>query len=307
MWNFEVAGISLYYILNWFFIYSFLGWLWESCFVSIKSGEVVNRGFINGPFCTIYGCGALGVYLILKSFDNNVVLLYAGGVIVATVLEYLTGWLMETIFHTRWWDYSKHRFHLHGRICLECSLGWGIFTVLLFKVLHPMVEWIVALYSISIGKILVIVVGIYYIADFSSSIVAACGLSKKFSRIESIIDEIEIFLQTTKLYETKEEIRERLEESKKVLSYKKLKNRLEERKTVLLKRLEEGYQQADVSFAGKKAEIEQRYDELASKYADFRKKQNPVSKRMMNAYPNLNEGFKRYQEKIMHKLKNKNH
>ena len=105
--DFKVAGISLYYIISWFFIYSFLGWVWESCYVSVKSKKPVNRGFINGPFCTIYGFGAVSVYLILKDFDQNLLVLYIGGVVVATVLEYITGWLMETIFHTRWWDYSK--------------------------------------------------------------------------------------------------------------------------------------------------------------------------------------------------------
>ena len=120
--EFKIAGVSLYYIINWFFIYSFLGWIWESCYVSIKSKKPVNRGFINGPLCTIYGFGAVSVYLILKDFDRNLLILYAGGVIVATALEFVTGWLMETIFHTRWWDYSNNKFNVHGYICLGCSL-----------------------------------------------------------------------------------------------------------------------------------------------------------------------------------------
>lgn len=95
----KIAGVSLYYIINWFFIYSFLGWVWESCYVSAKAKKIINRGFINGPLCTIYGFGAISVYLILKDFDENILILYFGGVIVATVLEYITGWLMEAIFH----------------------------------------------------------------------------------------------------------------------------------------------------------------------------------------------------------------
>ena len=97
-----IAGISLYYIISWFFIYSFLGWVWESAYVSVKKGKPVNRGFINGPLCTIYGAGAVSVYLILKPFDGNLLILYAGGVVTATLLELVTGWLMEKIFHTRW-------------------------------------------------------------------------------------------------------------------------------------------------------------------------------------------------------------
>lgn len=118
----KIAGVSLYYIINWFFIYSFLGWVWESCYVSAKAKKIINRGFINGPLCTIYGFGAISVYLILKDFDENILILYFGGVIVATVLEYITGWLMEAIFHTRWWDYSKKPFNLQGYICLGSPL-----------------------------------------------------------------------------------------------------------------------------------------------------------------------------------------
>lgn len=210
--DFKVAGISLYYIINWFFIYSFLGWVWESCYVSVKSKKPVNRGFINGPFCTIYGFGAVSVYLILKDFDQNLLVLYIGGVVVATVLEYITGWLMETIFHTRWWDYSKKKCNLHGYICLGSSLAWGVFTVLLFEVFHPFVEWLTNLYPVSIGKIAVSVVAVLYSADFVTSAVAAFGISKKLAKLEDMMEELTAYLQTTKLYETKEEISDRLEE-----------------------------------------------------------------------------------------------
>ena len=211
--DFKVAGISLYYIINWFFIYSFLGWVWESCYVSVKSKKPVNRGFINGPFCTIYGFGAVSVYLILKDFDQNLLVLYIGGVVVATVLEYITGWLMETIFHTRWWDYSKKKCNLHGYICLGSSLAWGVFTVLLFEVFHPFVEWLTNLYPVSIGKIAVSVVAVLYSADFVTSAVAAFGISKKLAKLEDMMEELTAYLQTTKLYETKEEISDRLKKS----------------------------------------------------------------------------------------------
>ena len=87
MWSLTIRGIDMYHLVSWFFIYSFLGWLWETCYVSAKEGEWVNRDFINGPFCTIYGCGALAVYLVLYPFQENLLILYFGGVIVATALE----------------------------------------------------------------------------------------------------------------------------------------------------------------------------------------------------------------------------
>ena len=76
MWNIQIAGVDIYHIVNWFYIYSFLGWLWESSYVSIKEKKLVNRGFVAGPVCTIYGFGAVIVYLILKPIAGNILLLY---------------------------------------------------------------------------------------------------------------------------------------------------------------------------------------------------------------------------------------
>ena len=147
MWDLAINGVDFYHIANWFYIYSFLGWLWETCYVSVRKGKLINRGFINGPLCTIYGCGALAVYLILLPISDNLLLLFVGGVVVATALEYVTAVLMENIFHTSWWDYSDNKFNFQGRICLGCSLGWGVFTVGLFRVLHPVVQEFTELYG----------------------------------------------------------------------------------------------------------------------------------------------------------------
>lgn len=98
MWETKILGVDLYHVLAWFWLYSFCGWIWESSYVSIRQKKLVNRGFVNGPLLTLYGTGAVMVYLILRPFEANVWALYFGGVIVATVLEYVTGVLMETIF-----------------------------------------------------------------------------------------------------------------------------------------------------------------------------------------------------------------
>ena len=111
MWELSINGVDFYHIANWFYIYSFLGWLWETCYVSVRKGKLINRGFINGPLCTIYGCGALAVYLILLPVSGDLLLLFVGGVVVATALEYVTAALMENIFHTSWWDYSDKKFY----------------------------------------------------------------------------------------------------------------------------------------------------------------------------------------------------
>lgn len=123
-----------------FFLYCFLGWVWESCFVSVKKGEWVNRGFLYGPALPIYGFGALIILGISYPVADSVPLIFVFGMAGATALEYATGALMEKLFHMRYWDYTKNRFNLHGYICLGCSLGWGVFSVLLVKVINPPVE-----------------------------------------------------------------------------------------------------------------------------------------------------------------------
>lgn len=191
MWDFTIRGVDIYHILNWFFIYSFLGWVWETGYVSVKHGKFVNRGFVSGPFCTIYGFGALSVYLILKPVSDNLFLLYVGGVIVATALEYVTAVLMESIFHTSWWDYSDQKYNFQGRICLGVSLGWGVFTVALFRIIHPVVESIVALYPVIVGKIAVTAIGIYWMVDFCFSAAAASKLHARIPVWEKTLEEMQ--------------------------------------------------------------------------------------------------------------------
>ena len=159
--SYKILGVELYHMISWFIVYSFLGWVWESCYVSIKSKKWVNRGFVNGPFVTIYGFGAVIVYVVLRPLSGRVVELYFLGVALATALEYITGVLMETIFHTNWWDYSDKKFNFQGKICLGSSVAWGFFTLLLFYVLQPLVSDFVEKIPRDTGFILIYVWLVY--------------------------------------------------------------------------------------------------------------------------------------------------
>lgn len=128
-----------------FFFYSIIGWISEVIYCYIKDKKFTNRGFLFGPVCPIYGTGALSM-LITLSWCKDIrigkiligpVLVFFIGVVVCDIVEYLTSFLMEKLFHARWWDYSKKKFNLHGRICLEHSCYWGIFSVLLIYLVHP--------------------------------------------------------------------------------------------------------------------------------------------------------------------------
>ena len=123
----------------WLMIYSVIGWVYESTICSIGQRKLINRGFLNGPYCPIYGTGAVLVLLVLGRIQNPVLLFFAGAALTCS-LEYLTSWLMEKLFHARWWDYSKRKFNIGGRVCLIGAVVFGAFSVVLILVLHPWVK-----------------------------------------------------------------------------------------------------------------------------------------------------------------------
>lgn len=123
-----------------FFFYCFCGWVWESCYVSACKHRWVNRGFLHGPFLPIYGSGAIIVLFVTLPVKNNLILVWIFGMLAATLLEYVTGAVMERLFKVRYWDYSTHKIQLNGYICLSSSIAWGFFSVMLIKYLHPPVD-----------------------------------------------------------------------------------------------------------------------------------------------------------------------
>ena len=280
MWNLTVCGIDFYHLMNWLIIYSFFGWVWETCYVSVKSGKFVNRGFINGPLCTIYGFGAVSVYVILRPFSDNLLYLYLGGVVVATALEYVTAVLMESIFHTSWWDYSDNKFNFQGRICLGASLGWGAFTVILYKVLHPLVESIVILYPVYVGEIGICVIGVGYVVDFAFSAAAAFRIHEKLPVIEAAMEQAKGEM-LVKMHEKIASVgfakEATLESVKERLGDVEVLKEMEQKRAAIT---------AEIS-----AELQKRKEAMAAKVGHN-------MQRFVKAYPNLNRGYK------LHSLKN---
>ena len=130
-------------LIAYFIIYSFLGWVLESVFKTVIAKKPINSGFLYGPFCPIYGFGALIMLIFLKRFSNNIILLFIIGFFVLSVWEYIVGLLLEKAFKTKYWDYSKNKFNINGRVCLLNSCYWGILAVIFTKLIHPPVQNIV--------------------------------------------------------------------------------------------------------------------------------------------------------------------
>ena len=120
-----------------FFIYAFIGWLMEVCFTFITDHKLVNRGFLIGPLCPIYGHGCLLILLFLKKFADEPITLFFMAMLICSLLEYFTGYLLEKIFKARWWDYSNRKFNINGRICLETLIPFGILGLLIVLIINP--------------------------------------------------------------------------------------------------------------------------------------------------------------------------
>ena len=129
-------NIKLYFIL--YIIYSFIGWVIEVIATSKDNKGFVNRGFLIGPYCPIYGTCALLMILILPN-QENIFLLFLMSLLICSISEYLTSYVMEKLFKARWWDYSSRRFNLNGRICLKMSLGFGLLGVILIRYVNPFI------------------------------------------------------------------------------------------------------------------------------------------------------------------------
>lgn len=149
-----------------FCIYSVLGWCMESAYMSFCNRKLTNRGFMKSPFCPIYGFGALAGYFLLKGFAGNLFLLYFAGALSATAFEYLVGRMMLKLFGEVWWDYHEKPFNYQGLICLESTIAWGFYAVIIIGFLHGMVMKYAAWYTYGTGLLILRAVLLFVLIDF---------------------------------------------------------------------------------------------------------------------------------------------
>jgi uncharacterized membrane protein len=169
-----------------FFLYSTLGWLSEVSYAALETGKIVNRGFLNGPLCPIYGCGMVAILFFLGPWTTHVGVVFFGGMIITTIVEWIGGAILYRCFHTRWWDYTNERWNIGGYICLKFSLMWGIGSILVVMVFHPILASFVRMIPpipLMICDIaLLCVLGV----DLGVSVAAAIGLNRRLSQIDSV-------------------------------------------------------------------------------------------------------------------------
>lgn len=194
---------SFFQWIIFFFIYCFFGWCFETALVSLEEKHFVNRGFLRSPFLPIYGFGSLIMILSGKPFMSDPVKMFICGALSATLMEYITGWLMELLFKTRYWDYSDCRYNISGRICAEATLLWGFMTLLVNYKIHIHIESFV----FRLDSTLIIISDIILLTDFITDLIISAKSAVDINNILKRMTEIreEISQLNAKLKENAEE------------------------------------------------------------------------------------------------------
>ena len=178
IWIEEIRKLDAYHFFAMFAIFSMLGWLVESIYMSICNRKLTNRGFGRGPFCPIYGCGCVFGYLFFAPFKGNYVFIYIFGYIVATTFEYIVGCLMIKFLGELWWDYKDKPFNYKGMLCLESTLAWGLYALIVVHFLYDFVYRGVDFLDKRVGLVLVVLVYLIFFVDYLTQLIQIFGWPK---------------------------------------------------------------------------------------------------------------------------------
>lgn len=183
----------MYTYLFYFLIYSFLGWLLEVCYAALNTKQFINRGFLNGPYCPIYGVGVMTIMYFVYPFKKNLIFLFILSIVLTSLIELITGFILEKAFHYRWWDYSNVPFNLGGYICLKFSIIWGLACVFVTEIIHPVVNDIINWTPRTIGEIVITIFLILITVDFIVTVKTVLKLNARMKRLQLIADDIHKF------------------------------------------------------------------------------------------------------------------
>lgn len=270
-------------------IYSCLGWCCEVAFAALKTGKFVNRGFLNGPVCPIYGFGVLSVVLVLEPVKDNLLLLFFGSMVFTSLLEFIAGFAMERIFHDKWWDYSNNPFNIKGYICLEFSIIWGIACVLVVDIIHPIIMKLVNALPHTLGLWLMGALYVLLVTDAVLTLVELLKLPKRFKAMEELEAAITAVSDAMgeNIYDSVERGRQRSEAFNE--KHPDIAEKSREYMADMLEKRSEINQKVNEREDANKEALAARKAELEAKLARL-KGRNIVHRRIAKAYPQLLEG-----------------
>lgn len=293
-----LSSMSIYFTLLYFFVYGFLGWCTEVGFAAFKTHHFVNRGFLNGPICPIYGVGVTAVITVLTPYKSDIIVLYILSVVLVTVLEGVTGWAMDKIFHNKWWDYSDMPLNIGGYVCLLFSIVWGFACLFIIYFIQPLVHDLLAFIPTIVGIILIIILGITLIADLYVTASTIFKFNRRLAAMEKIAAEMheiseqigqEIFEKTIRAMDRQEASKEKL-----ATATDEFKEKMQDTASGLKEKtqgtafeLKERALDARERSQEINEELRSRIASLHTRYHESTDKPGRISRRLMNAFPKM--------------------
>ena len=302
-----------FYELVWIFIiYAFIGWCTEVSYAALDTGKFVNRGFLNGPYCPIYGCGVVIVVAILTPLKENLLILFAGSFLLTSVLEYITGYILEKVFHNKWWDYSDKPFNIKGYVCLKFSIYWGLACTFIMDIIHPIIYAAIRFIPFVLGVVLLSIIMCVFAADCIITVTTILKFNKRlkvmdemaasihrlsdeigeniYENVTDVIEKSEKFQKThvelmDKISETKENISELPQTAKDKLAETTgaAKNKLAEKAENYAASREEKKRERELALEEKKRERA----ELMERYEKLYEEKSFGFQRLMKAFPDM--------------------
>ena len=293
-----LSSMSIYFILLYFFVYGFLGWCTEVGFAAFKTHHFVNRGFLNGPICPIYGVGVTAVITVLTPYKSDIIVLYILSVVLVTVLEGVTGWAMDKIFHNKWWDYSDMPLNIGGYVCLLFSIVWGFACLFIIYFIQPLVHDLLAFIPTIVGIILIIILGITLIADLYVTASTIFKFNRRLAAMEKIAAEMheiseqigqEIFEKTIRAMDRQEASKEKL-----ATATDEFKEKMQDTASGLKEKTQgTAFELKERAFDARERsqeiseELRSRIASLHTRYHESTDKPGRISRRLMNAFPKM--------------------
>ena len=302
-----------FYELVWIFIiYAFIGWCTEVSYAALDTGKFVNRGFLNGPYCPIYGCGVVIVVAILTPLKENLLILFAGSFLLTSVLEYITGYILEKVFHNKWWDYSDKPFNIKGYVCLKFSIYWGLACTFIMDIIHPIIYAAIRFIPFVLGVVLLSIIMCVFAADCIITVTTILKCNKRLkvmdemaASIHRLSDEIgeniyenvtDVIEKSAKFQETHVELMDKISETKENIYGlpQTAKDKLAETTGAAKDKLAEKAENYAASREEKKRERELALEEkkreraeLMERYEKLYEEKSFGFKRLMKAFPDM--------------------
>lgn len=267
--------MQIYDLILYFFTYGLLGWCTEVAFAAVKEKEFINRGFLNGPICPIYGVGVSVVICFLTPFSENLPFLYIASTVLVTVLEGLTGYFMDRFFHHKWWDYSGQPLNIGGYVCLIFSLVWGAACVAIMRVIHPVIQKILSVIPFVLGIVLLVFLTGILFADLYVTSSSILKFNKQLDAMEKIAGELK-------------ELSDKLGET----IYENVMGTMEIK--------EEGKRRLGERIGESEERLEEYREDLRKRYEELAGQRSRIVKRLVGAFPKMKS---RHHQMILEELK----